>query len=233
VPTAVIVAAIRSPIGTFQGSLANVTAVQLGAAVIRAALERVDLQGTSIDEVIMGHVLTAGLGQNTARQAAHAAGLPVEVPSFVINKVCGSGLKAVALAAQAIQGGDAQVVVAGGMESMSRAPYLSMGARTGLRMGDAQLLDSMLHDGLWDAFNQYHMGVTAENVAEKFSLNRKQQDAYALLSQQRAAEAIAAKRFRDEIVPIQVSQRRGPVVEVTDDEQPAKWFYPARCISGS
>jgi len=219
-PTAVIVSATRTPIGGFLGSLSSISAVELGAAVIRAALARIEVDGAKVDEVIMGHVLTAGLGQNTARQAAHAAGVPFEVPSFVINKVCGSGLKAVALAAQAIQGGDAQVVVAGGMESMSRAPYLTMGARAGLRMGDAQLLDSMLCDGLWDAFNHYHMGVTAENVAQKFSLSRQQQDGYAVLSQKRAAEAIAAKRFRDEITPIQVPQRRGPALEVGEDEQP-------------
>jgi acetyl-CoA C-acetyltransferase len=219
-PNAVIVAATRTPIGAFQGSLANVSAVDLGAAVIRAALAHVELGDSKVDEVIMGHVLTAGLGQNTARQAAHAAGLPFDVPSFVVNKVCGSGLKAVALAAQAIQSGDAHVMVAGGMESMSRAPYLSMGARSGLRMGDAKLVDSMVQDGLWDAFKQYHMGITAENVAEKFSISREQQDAYAVLSQGRAAQAIAAGRFRDEITPIQVPQRRGVAQEVSQDEQP-------------
>jgi len=218
--SAVIVSAVRTPIGSFQGSLSGLSAVELGAAVIRAALARIRSGDTPVDEVIMGHVLTAGLGQNTARQAAHAAGLPFEVPAFVVDKVCGSGLKAVALAAQAIQAGDSQVVVAGGMESMSRAPYLSPGARAGLRMGDAQLLDSMVHDGLWDAFNQYHMGVTAENVAEKFALGREAQDAYALLSQQRAAAAIAAGRFAGEITPVAVPQRKGAAVEVRDDEQP-------------
>jgi acetyl-CoA C-acetyltransferase len=219
-PSAVIVSAVRSPIGSFQGCLSSVPAVDLGAAVIRAAMARVELAGASIDEVIMGHVLTAGLGQNTARQAAIAAGLPVEVPSFVVNKVCGSGLKAVALAAQSILSEDAQAVVAGGMESMSRAPYIAQDVRTGLRLGNATLLDSMIHDGLWDAFNEYHMGVTAENVAAKFGLSREQQDGYALLSQQRAAAAIGANRFADEIIPITVPQRRGPALEVSSDEQP-------------
>jgi acetyl-CoA C-acetyltransferase len=218
--SAVIVSAVRSPIGSFQGSLSSVSSVDLGAAVIRSALARVELPAASVDEVIMGHVLTAGLGQNTARQAARRAGLPDEVPSFVVNKVCGSGLKAVALAAQSIHADESQVVVAGGMESMSRAPYIAQDVRTGLRMGHATLLDTMIHDGLWDAFNEYHMGITAENVAAKFELSREQQDAYALLSQQRAAAAIRANRFANEITPITVPQRRGPALEVASDEQP-------------
>ncbi|WP_251977943.1 acetyl-CoA C-acetyltransferase [Salinicola avicenniae] len=215
---AVIVAATRTPIGTFQGGLSSVPAVDLGATVIRRVLSEID--PTTVDEVIMGHVLRAGLGQNTARQAAIAAGLPEGVPAMTIDKVCGSGLKAVHLAAQAIRCGDAETIVAGGMESMSLAPYVLPKARTGLRMGHAELLDSMIHDGLWDAFNDYHMGITAENVAARWNLSREAQDAYAAESQRRALAARDAGRFDTEITPVDVPQRRGDPVTVARDEQP-------------
>ena len=216
----VIVAATRTAIGTFQGALAQVPAVDLGVTVVRALLDRTGLQPASVDEVIMGHVLTAGLGQNTARQVTINAGLPVTVPAMTINKVCGSGLKALHLAAQAIALGDADVVVAGGMESMSLAPYVIPGARTGLRMGDAKLVDTMVNDGLMDAFNHCHMGITAENLAERHRITREQQDQYALLSQQRALAAIESGRFADEITPVLVPQRKGEPLPFTRDEQP-------------
>ncbi|OLO02807.1 acetyl-CoA C-acetyltransferase, partial [Salinicola socius] len=214
----VIVAATRTPIGTFQGGLASVPAVTLGATVIRRVLDGIDPAG--IDEVIMGHVLRAGLGQNTARQAAIEAGLPDNVPAMTVDKVCGSGLKAVHLAVQAIRCGDADAIVAGGMESMSLAPYVLPKARTGLRMGHAELLDSMISDGLWDAFNDYHMGITAENVAAQWGISRQQQDAYAAESQRRASKAREAGRFDAEITPVSVPQRRGDPVVVDRDEQP-------------
>ncbi|WP_110716078.1 acetyl-CoA C-acetyltransferase [Salinicola acroporae] len=214
----VIVAATRTPIGTFQGGLASVPAVTLGATAIRRVLEGIDPAG--VDEVIMGHVLRAGLGQNTARQASIEAGLPDNVPAMTVDKVCGSGLKAVHLAVQAIRCGDAETIVAGGMESMSLAPYVLPKARTGLRMGHAELLDSMIHDGLWDAFNDYHMGITAENVAEQWDISRHDQDAYAAESQRRASAARESGRFDAEITPVSVPQRRGDPIVIERDEQP-------------
>ncbi len=216
----VIVAATRTAIGSFQGSLANVPAVELGATVIRALLEKTGIDPAQVDEVILGHVLTAGAGQNTARQASIKAGLPHAVPAMTLNKVCGSGLKAVHLAVQAIRCGDAEVVIAGGMENMSLAPYVLPGARTGLRMGHAQIVDTMITDGLWDAFNDYHMGITAENLADKYGIDRAQQDAFAAQSQQRAAAAIESGRFDAEITPVMISQRKGDPVAFARDEQP-------------
>jgi acetyl-CoA C-acetyltransferase len=216
----VIVAATRTAIGSFQGSLANVSAVDLGAAVIRQLLTQTDLDPAQVDEVIMGQVLTAGAGQNPARQAAIKAGLPFAVPAMTLNKVCGSGLKALHLAAQAIRCGDAEVIIAGGQENMSLANYVMPGARTGLRMGHAQIVDTMISDGLWDAFNDYHMGITAENLAEKYSLTREQQDAFAAASQQKAVVAIEAGRFVDEITPILIPQRKGDPLSFATDEQP-------------
>ena len=218
VQDAVIVSAVRTAIGTYGGGLAEVPAVKLGEICIRVALERADLKPSQVEEVIMGNVLQAGLGQNPARQAAVNAGLPVEVPAMTINKVCGSGLKAVALAAQAIKLGDAEIIVAGGMESMSRAPYLLEKARFGYRMGDGELVDSMIRDGLWDAFNQCHMGITAENICSDCHLTREELDEFALHSQQKAIQAIASGVFRDEIVPVEVPGRKGPTVFETDQQ---------------
>jgi acetyl-CoA C-acetyltransferase len=217
---AVIVAATRTAIGSFMGSLAEVPAVSLGTAVIRALIERSGLENTAVDDVIMGHVLTAGLGQNTARQAAIGAGLSPEVPAITINRVCGSGLNAVMLAAQAIRNGDAQILIAGGMESMSLAPYVVGGLRAGVRMGNGELVDTMIRDGLWDAFNNFHMGITAENLAERFALSRERQDEFAAQSQARALAAIDAGRFEEEITPVEVPQRRGPPLVFARDEQP-------------
>ncbi|PTR19112.1 MULTISPECIES: acetyl-CoA C-acetyltransferase [unclassified Pseudomonas] len=216
----VIVAATRTAIGSFQGSLANVSAVDLGAAVIRQLLAQTGLDPAQVDEVIMGQVLTAGAGQNPARQAAIKAGLPFAVPAMTLNKVCGSGLKALHLGAQAIRCGDAEVIIAGGQENMSLANYVMPGARTGLRMGHAQIVDTMISDGLWDAFNDFHMGITAENLAEKYSLTREQQDAFAAASQQKAVAAIEAGRFVDEITPILIPQRKGDPLSFATDEQP-------------
>ncbi|ANI53953.1 acetyl-CoA C-acetyltransferase [Pseudomonas sp. DR 5-09] len=216
----VIVAATRTAIGSFQGSLATVSAVDLGAAVIRRLLEQTGLDGAQVDEVIMGQVLTAGAGQNPARQSAIKAGLPHAVPAMTLNKVCGSGLKALHLGAQAIRCGDADVIIAGGQENMSLANYVMPGARTGLRMGHAQIVDTMISDGLWDAFNDYHMGITAENLVEKYEISREQQDAFAAASQQKAAAAIEAGRFVDEITPILIPQRKGDPVAFKIDEQP-------------
>ena len=216
---AVIVSAVRTPIGTYGGGLAEVSAIKLGEIAIRAALQRADVNPDQVAEVIFGNVLSAGLGQNPARQAAVNAGLPVEVSALTINKVCGSGLKAVALAAQSIQLGEADTIVAGGTESMSRAPYLLDKARFGYRMGDGKLVDSMIQDGLWDAFNQYHMGMTAENICSDYKLTRDELDAFALESQQRAANAVESGRFRDEIVPVQIPGKKGPTI-IDKDEQP-------------
>ncbi|MFJ2458459.1 acetyl-CoA C-acetyltransferase [Pseudomonas neuropathica] len=216
----VIVAATRTAIGSFQGSLASVSAVDLGAAVIRQLLEQTGLDGAQVDEVIMGQVLTAGAGQNPARQAAIKAGLPHAVPAMTLNKVCGSGLKALHLGAQAIRCGDADVIIAGGQENMSLSNYIMPGARTGLRMGHAQIVDTMISDGLWDAFNDYHMGITAENLVDKYEISREQQDAFAAASQQKAAAAIEAGRFVDEITPILIPQRKGDPVAFKVDEQP-------------
>src|SRR5690606_911754 len=190
----VIVAAGRSAIGTFQGELSGIAATELGAQVIRQLLERSDIDAGQIDEVIMGHVLTAGCGQNPARQASIKAGIGIGTPALTINKVCGSGLKAVHLAAQAIVAGDANMVVAGGMENMSRSPHVLQGSRNGHKMGHWQAVDTMLHDGLWDAFHNYHMGITAENLAEKYQISREEQDVFAANSQQKALTAIDAGR---------------------------------------
>ncbi|KQB51733.1 acetyl-CoA acetyltransferase [Pseudomonas endophytica] len=216
----VIVAATRTAIGSFQGALANVPATELGAAVIRQLLKQTGLKGEQVDEVILGQVLTAGCGQNPARQASILAGLPHSVPALTLNKLCGSGLKALHLATQAIRCGDADVIIAGGMENMSLAPYVLPAARTGLRMGNATLVDSMLHDGLMDAFNHYHMGITAENLVDKYQLTREQQDAFAASSQQKAISAIKSGRFADEITPIQIPQRKGEPITFEVDEQP-------------
>jgi acetyl-CoA C-acetyltransferase len=216
----VIVAATRTAIGSFQGSLAGVPAVELGAAVIKRLLEQSGLDGSEVDEVILGHVLTAGAGQNTARQAAIKAGLPNAVPAMTLNKVCGSGLKALHLGAQAIRCGDADVIIAGGMENMSQAPYVMPAARTGQRMGHGKLIDTMIQDGLWDAFNDYHMGITAENLVDKYAISREEQDAFAAASQQKAVAAIEAGRFADEITPILIPSRKGDPVSFTQDEQP-------------
>ena len=216
----VIVAATRTPVGSFLGGLSTLTAVDLGAIVIRKLLETSGVDPATVGEVIMGQVLTAGCGQNPARQAAIKAGLPDSVPAITINKVCGSGLNAVHLAAQAIRCGDADIMIAGGQESMSRAPHLMNGSRQGFRMGDAALVDSMVHDGLWDAFNHYHMGITAENVAAKYDISREQQDAFAAASQRKAADAIQSGRFVDEIVPVSIPQRKAEPVLFSTDEQP-------------
>lgn len=216
---AVIVSAVRTAIGTFGGGLADVPAVKLGEICIQAALERADLKPNQVQEVIMGNVLQAGLGQNPARQSAVNAGLPVEVPALTINKVCGSGLKAVILAAQAIRLGDADIIVAGGMESMSRAPYLLEKARFGYRMGDGTVVDEMIRDGLWDAFNNCHMGITAENICSDCNLTRDELDQFALQSQQRAARAIEAGVFDQEIVPVEVPGKKGTTI-FKRDQQP-------------
>jgi acetyl-CoA C-acetyltransferase len=216
----VIVAATRTAIGSFQGALAGIPATELGAAVIRQLLAQTNLNGAEVDEVILGHVLTAGAGQNTARQAAIKAGLPHAVPALTLNKVCGSGLKALHLGAQAIRCGDAEVIIAGGMENMSLAPYVMPKARTGLRMGHSQLIDSMITDGLWDAFNDYHMGITAENLVDKYAITREAQDAFAAASQQKACAAIEAGRFVEEITPILTPQRKGEPLAFATDEQP-------------
>ncbi len=216
----VIVAATRTPIGAFGGALSSVSAVDLGAAVIRRLLQDTGLPAQQIDEVILGQVLTAGAGQNPARQSVIRAGLPHTVPALTLNKVCGSGLKAVIMAAQAIRCGDAEVIIAGGQENMSQAPHVLNGSRTGLRMGHGQLLDSMLHDGLWDAFNDYHMGITAENLAEQYGISRSEQDAFAAHSQLRACAALEAGRFVSQITPIAVAQRKGDSLLVSTDEQP-------------
>jgi acetyl-CoA C-acetyltransferase len=217
---AVIVSAVRTPIGGFQGALASVPAVDLGARVIAEAVRRAGVDPEAVEEVLMGNVLSAGLGQNPARQAALRGGLPETVPATTVNKVCGSGLKTVALAAQAVRAGDADVLVAGGMENMSAAPYLLEGAREGWRMGDRPAVDSMVRDGLWCAMSDCHMGVTAENVAVEHEITREDQDAFAAESQRRAAAATASGAFRDEIADVEVPRRRGDPVVVRDDEHP-------------
>ena len=216
----VIVAAKRTAIGAFQGSLANVSAPDLGAAVIRDLLAETKVAAEQVDEVILGQVLTAASGQNPARQSVIKAGMPVQVPAFTLNKVCGSGLKALHLATQAIRCGDAEIIIAGGQENMSLSPYVLPKARTGLRMGHAQMVDSMIEDGLWDAFNNYHMGITAENLVEKYGLTREEQDAFAAASQQKAAAAVEAGVFADEITPVEIPQRKGDPVVFAKDEQP-------------
>ncbi|MCU5787804.1 acetyl-CoA C-acetyltransferase [Alloalcanivorax marinus] len=216
----VIVAATRTAIGRFQGGLADLPATKLGEIVVRRLLADTGVDPATVSELILGQVLTAGAGQNPARQTGIQAGLPQEVPALTINKVCGSGLKAVHLGSQAIRCGEADVVIAGGQESMSLAPYVLPKARTGLRMGHASLVDSMIQDGLWDAFNDYHMGITAENLAEKYSLTREQQDEFAAASHRKAAAAIESGRFKNEITPVEVPQRKGEPKVVDTDEQP-------------
>jgi acetyl-CoA C-acetyltransferase len=216
----VIISAARTPIGKFQGSLKPLTAPQLGALVVKTAVERAGIAPEQVDEVIMGNVVSAGLGQNPARQAALRGGLPADVAAMTINKVCGSGLKAVGLGAQSIQTGDSDIVVAGGMESMRNAPYLLPGARDGYRLGHATIVDSMIHDGLWDVYENYHMGNTGENVAERYHVSRERQDEYALGSHRKAVAAIRAGRFRDEIVPVPIPQRKGDPVLFDTDESP-------------
>lgn len=216
----VIVSAVRTPIGSFMGALKDVSAVQLGTVAVEAAITHAGLDKAEVDEVIIGNVLQAGLGQNPARQAALSAGLPEATPAMTINKVCGSGLKAVQLAWQSIVTGENEIVVAGGTESMTQAPYLLKDARSGYRMGDKTVVDSMVHDGLWCAFNDYHMGVTAENLCERYDISREQLDAFAVQSQQRAIAAIQAGRFQDELVPVEVPQRKGDPLVVETDEHP-------------
>src|SRR6188474_1470157 len=215
----VIVGAARTAIGKFGGTLAKVPAARLGAHIIRKALERAGVAPDQVSEVIMGQVLTAAVGQNPARQAAIWAGLPDMVPAMTINKVCGSGLKAAMLGAQSIAHGDSDIVVAGGQESMSLSPHALMGSRDGFRMGDAKMVDTMIVDGLWDVFNQYHMGVTAENVAKEYAVTREEQDEFAVKSQNKAEAAQKAGKFKDEIVPYEVPTRKGPIL-FADDEYP-------------
>ncbi|MBO7838758.1 acetyl-CoA C-acetyltransferase [Burkholderia pseudomallei] len=214
----VIVSAARTAVGKFGGSLAKIAAPELGASVIRAVLERAGVKPEQVSEVILGQVLTAGSGQNPARQALIAAGLPNAVPGMTINKVCGSGLKAVMLAANAVVAGDAEIVVAGGQENMSAAPHVLPGSRDGFRMGDAKLVDSMIVDGLWDVYNKYHMGITAENVAKEYGITREAQDQFAALSQNKAEAAQKAGRFDDEIVSIEIPQRKGEPLRFATDE---------------
>jgi len=219
-PDAVILSACRTAIGTFGGALKDVSAPDLGAVVVREAVRRAGIRPDQVDEVVLGCVLSAGLGMNPARQAAIKAGLPETVPAHTVNKVCGSGLKAVMLAAQAIKAGDAEVVAAGGMESMSRAPFLLPGARWGERLGHGTVLDHMIHEGLTDAFHDIHMGITAENLVERYGITREDQDAFAAESQARAAAALREGRFRDEIVAVEIAQKKGEARRVETDEHP-------------
>lgn len=216
----VIVAARRTAIGTFGGGLSSLRADQLGTAVIKAILEQTGVPGDQVNEVVLGQVLTAGCGQNPARQSAINAGIPASVPAMTINKVCGSGLKAVHMAVQAIRCGDAELMIAGGQESMSQAPHVLPNSRNGQRMGDWNLVDTMIKDGLWDAFNDYHMGITAENIVEKYGISRQEQDEFAAASQQKAAAARAAGYFDDQIVPVTIPQRKGDPIVVDRDEGP-------------
>jgi acetyl-CoA C-acetyltransferase len=218
----VIISGCRTPVGKFQGSLSDLSAPQLGAIVVREAVKRANLEPKQIDECIMGNVVSAGLGQNPARQAAIFGGLPPEVGAMTVNKVCGSGLKAVALAAQAIQTENSSIVVAGGMESMTNAPYLLPQARKGYRLGNAQIIDSMVHDGLWDIFNDYHMGMTGENVAEKYGIAREEQDEFALNSHRKAVAAIKECRFKSQVVPVELPPKKkgGAPVIFDKDESP-------------
>lgn len=218
----VIVSAVRTAIGSFNGSLKDISGPELGATAIKGALEKAGVKPEQVDEVILGNVLQAGLGQNPARQAALKAGLPVSVSAMTINKVCGSGLKAVHLATQAILAGDADIVVAGGMENMSQAPYLLRDARNGFRMGDQKLVDSMITDGLWCAFNDYHMGITAENLCDKYEITREEQDQFSAQSQEKAVKAIEEGKFKEEIVPVVIPQRKGEAIIFDTDEYPKK-----------
>jgi acetyl-CoA C-acetyltransferase len=214
----VIVSAVRTAVGSFNGSLSSFSAVELGSMVIKEAIARAGVEKENIDEVIFGNVLQAGLGQNPARQAAVKAGVPMEVPSYTVNKVCGSGLKTVNLAAQAIMAGDAEIVVAGGMESMTNAPYvLDSKVRQGLRMGHSEVKDVMIQDGLWCAFNDYHMGITAENVADQFGISREEQDQLAFSSQKKAIAAIESGAFKKEILPVTIKGRKGDTIFATDE----------------
>lgn len=215
-----VISAARTAVGKFGGTISAVTAVDLGKTVLQEAVRRAGVPADKVEEVIMGCVLTGGLGQNPARQSSVKAGLPHETPAFTINKVCGSGLKSVALAAQSIRCGDAEVVVCGGMENMSASPYILDKARWGYRMGAAEMTDSMIKDGLWDAFNDYHMGITAENLAEKFGITREVQDKFSAESQRRACAAISSGAFKDEIVPVLIPQRKGDPVSFATDEFP-------------
>ncbi len=221
-PEVVIVSAVRTAIGNFNGSLKNVSAPVLGAVVIKGALEQAGVKPEQVEEVIMGNVLQAGLGQNPARQSAIQAGIPESVPSMTINKVCGSGLKAVHLAAQAILAGEADIVVAGGMENMSQAPYLLKNAREGFKMGDQKLVDTLTSDGLTCVFNDYHMGITAENLAAKYSITREEQDEFSAWSQDKAVKAIEAGMFKAEIIPVVIPQRKGEPIVFETDEYPKK-----------
>ncbi|HUH91862.1 MAG TPA: acetyl-CoA C-acetyltransferase [Casimicrobiaceae bacterium] len=214
----VIAGAARTAVGKFGGALARIPAPELGATVIQALFARARLKPEQASEVILGQVLAAGSGQNPARQAAIKAGLPAAVPAMTINKVCGSGLKAVMLAAQAVHCGDADIVIAGGQENMSAAPHVLLGSREGFRMGDAKLVDSMIVDGLWDVYNQYHMGITAENVAKEYGITRRMQDEFAVASQNKAEAAQKAGRFKDEIVPVMIPQRKGEPIAFAEDE---------------
>ena len=214
----VIAAALRTPVGAFNGSLAGIPAHELGANVIKALLDETKIKPEQVNEVILGQVLTAGAGQNPARQASIAAGLPASTSAMTINKVCGSGLKAVHLAAQAIQCGDAKIIIAGGQENMSQSPHVLPNSRNGQRMGHTKFVDSMINDGLWDAFNNYHMGKTAENLAEKYNISREAQDAFAANSQQKAEVAQNAGAFDNEIIPINIPQRKGDPIIFDKDE---------------
>ncbi|MCP8689680.1 acetyl-CoA C-acetyltransferase [Marinobacterium sedimentorum] len=216
----VIVAAGRTAIGTFNGSLAAISAADLGATVIKSLLEQTQINPALVDEVILGQVLAAGCGQNPARQAALNGGLPNEVPAMTINKVCGSGLKALQLATQAIRCGDADIIIAGGQENMSASPHVLPNSRNGVRMGDWSLVDTMIKDGLWDAFNNYHMGITTENIVDKYGFTREEQDAFAAASQNKAEAAVTSGRFKDEIIPVSIPQRKGDPVVFDTDEQP-------------
>ncbi len=216
----VIASAVRTAVGTFGGALRDIPAVELGKIAVQEALKRAKMKAEQVEEVILGNVLTAGQGQNPARQVLIRSGIPKEIPATTINKVCASGLKSVMMAAQVIKAGDADIVVAGGMESMSMAPFLLSGARWGYRMNDGALIDGMVHDGLLDIFNRYHMGITAENVAEKFGVSRQEQDALAFRSQQNAGRAIKEGRFKDEIVPVLIPQKKGDPVAFQVDEHP-------------
>ena len=213
----VIVSGVRTAIGAFGKTLKDVPATELGAIVIKEAVRRANINPEEINEVIFGNVLQAGLGQNPARQAAVKAGLSMEIPAFTVNKVCGSGLRSISLAAQIIKAGDADIIVAGGMENMSSAPFLLKNARWGQRMGNGELIDEMIKDGLWDAFNDYHMGITAENVAEKWNITREEQDEFSLLSQQKAERAIKNGYFKDEIVPVVIKTKKGEIVFEQDE----------------
>ena len=216
----VIVSAVRTPVGSFGGSLKKVSAVDLGIVSAKECIKRAGISEEIIDEVIIGNVLSAGLGQNIARQIGIGTGIPVETPAFSINKVCGSGLRSVSIAYQFIQNGDADVILCGGTESMSNAPYILPNARWGERMGDGKMIDTMIHDGLYDIFNKYHMGITAENIAEQWNITKQEQDEFALISQNKTEKAMLSGRFKDEIVPVEIQQRKGDPIIVDTDEFP-------------